>query len=329
MKILVDAFGGDNSPISVIKGCLQAKYEWPDLNIALCGNEDELLKIGMRQGFNLKKLELIDAKDQITMSQNPTTIFDSKNESSMSIGLKMLKNNQADAFVSAGNTGALAVGASLFVGKLEGIKRAALAPILPTTNGRCLLIDAGANLECRPKTLKQFAIMGSVYAKRILVVSNPQVGLLNVGVEKNKGTALLQETYNLLNCCDEINFIGNIESRNVILGGCDVLVSDGLCGNIILKTMEGTAKFFSNELKNLFNKNNLTKFAYMLLHKELKNFRKSMNYTNHGGAIFLGIQKPVIKAHGSSNATAIKNAVKQAKLCVEQKIIDEISKKLS
>lgn len=328
MKILVDAFGGDNSPISVIKGCLQAKNEWPDLELALCGNEEELLKISMRQGFNLKKLEIIDAKDQITMSQNPSTIFETKNESSMAVGLKILKNNEADAFVSAGNTGALAVGASLFVGKIDGIKRAALSPILPTSSGKCLLIDAGANLECKPKMLKQFAIMGSIYAKRVLVVSSPQVGLLNVGVEKNKGTALLQETYELLNCCDQINFMGNIEARNVVLGGCDVVVSDGLCGNIILKTMEGTAKFFTNEMQCLFNKSNLTKLAYMLLHKELKNFKKNMNYTNHGGAIFLGIKKPIIKAHGSSNATAIKNAIKQAKLCIEQKIVTEIAEKV-
>lgn len=328
MKILVDAFGGDNSPISVIKGSILAKNEWPDLDIALCGNEDELLKISMRHGFNIKKLEIVNAKDQISMEQNPSTIFESKSESSMAVGLKMLKNDQADAFVSAGNTGALAVGASLFVGKIDGVRRAALAPILPTTNGRCLLIDGGANLECRPKILRQFAIMGSIYAKRILVVSNPQVGLLNIGAEKNKGPALLQEAYNLLNCCDEINFIGNIESRNVVLGGCDVLVSDGFSGNIILKTMEGTAKFFSNELKNLFNRNNFTKLAYMLLHKELKKFKKEMNYTNYGGAVFLGIKKPIIKAHGSSNSVAIKNAISQAMLCVEQKIIDEISSKL-
>lgn len=328
MKILVDAFGGDNSPISVIKGCLYAKNEWPDLDICLCGNEEELLKIGMRQGFNLKKLEIFDAKDQITMDQSPAKIFNTKSESSMAVGLKMLKNNEVDAFISAGNTGALAVGVSLLVGKIDGIKRAALAPILPTTSGRCLLIDAGANLECKPQTLKQFAIMGSIYAKRVLVINSPQVGLLNVGVEKNKGTALQKETYDLLNCCDEINFIGNVEARTIMLGGSDVVVSDGLCGNIILKTIEGTAKFFTNEIKSLFNKNNLTKLAYMLLHKELKNFKKTMNYTNHGGAIFLGANKPIVKAHGSSNATAIKQAIKQAKLCVEQKIVEEISKKL-
>ncbi len=328
MKIVVDAFGGDNSPISVIKGCLLAINDWPEISICLCGNKEELTKISLRHGFNLKKFEIVDAKDQIEMSQNPAAIFDAKNKSSMAVGLKLLKDDLADAFVSAGNTGALAIGASLFIGRIKNIKRAALAPIIPTTNGKCLLIDAGANLECKPKTLRQFATMGSIYAKRVLVVKSPQVGLVNVGTEKNKGTMLQQETYELLNSCDEINFIGNIEARSIMLGGCDIAVCDGLCGNIILKTIEGTGKFLADELKNMFNRNNLTKFAALILNKEIKRFKKTITYTNYGGAIFLGISKPVIKAHGSSNAAAIKAAIKQAKLCIEQKIIEEISNRV-
>ncbi len=328
MKILVDAFGGDNSPISVIKGCLNALDEWPNLKLVLCGNEEELIKISMRHSFNLKKFEIVNAKDQIEMSQNPMAIFDAKNESSMAIGLKMLKENCADAFISAGNTGALAVGASLFVGKIASVKRAALTPVLPTSSGHCLLIDAGANLDCRPIMLKQFAIMGSIYAKRILVIKSPRVGLVNVGTEENKGSSLHKEAFGLLNSCDEINFVGNVEARSIMLGSCDVIVSDGLCGNMILKTIEGTAKFLTNELKALLNKSNLTKFAGLLLHKDLKNFKKTLNYTNYGGAIFLGICKPVIKAHGNSNANAIKQAIRQAKLCVEQQIVEEISKKV-
>ena len=329
MKILVDAFGGDNSPISVLKGSIRAQNEWPDLQISLCGNKDEILKIGMRQGFNLKNFEIFDAKDQIEMTQSPQTIFNTKNESSMAIGLKILKENKADAFVSAGNTGALAIGATLFIGKIKGVKRAALSPILPSVNGKFLLLDAGANLECKPQMLKQFAIMGSIYAKRVLVVKSPQIGLLNIGTEINKGTTLLQETYKLLNNCSDINFIGNVEARNLMLGSCDVAISDGICGNMVLKSMEGTAKFLADELKNLLNRNNLTKFAGILLNKELKKFKHTIDYTNYGGTILLGIKKPVVKAHGSSNAAAIKNAIKQAKLCVEQNIIEEISEKIT
>ncbi|MDE5600784.1 MAG: phosphate acyltransferase PlsX, partial [Oscillospiraceae bacterium] len=225
-------------------------------------------------------------------------------------------------------TGALAVGSSLLVGRIKGVKRAALAPVMPSAKGCFMLLDAGANLECRPEMLLQFAIMGSIYSNKVLGVKNPKIGLANVGTESSKGTEAHKQAYILLKQCDYINFIGNVEARDIPFGACDVVVSDGLSGNMILKTMEGTSNFFVKTLRDMYMQTNATKIAAALMSKQNRKLKKRMDYTEYGGAVFIGISRPIIKAHGNSDANAFKNAIRQARECIKQGIIYEISKNI-
>lgn len=310
MKIVMDAHGGDHAPLEIVKGAALAAKEF-DATLVLCGREAEIRAAAKEAGVSLDGMEIAPAEDVIGMEDDPVSILKEHAECSMARGLKMVAEGQGDAFLSAGSTGALVVGSRFFVKNMPGIKRAALAPILPSACGRYILADAGANVECRPDFLLKFAIMGSAYMSGILGVENPRVGLLCNGTEEGKGNKLTQEAYELLKAAP-IHFVGNLEAREAPLGGCDVLVTDGFTGNIFLKLSEGMGKMVSNGLKTALKKNPVRLLGAALISGGLKEFKKSLDYKETGGAPLLGLRCPVIKAHGSSDAKAIYNAVRQA-----------------
>ena len=329
MKIIVDGFGGDNAPTEIIKGCAMAVKEL-NVNIILTGNKNLINQEASKYNINLKNIEIMDCKSVMPVEEDPTEILKKYSDSSMAVGLSLLSKedgSSGDAFVSAGSTGALVVGASLIVKRIKGIKRAAIATLVPTIKGCYMLIDSGANHDCRPEMLVQFGLMGSIYMNKIEKLNSPKVAILNIGIEKNKGTDLQKNAYELLKKLN-LNFIGNIEARDIPFGLADVVISDGFVGNILLKYTEGLAKFFVIMIKNIFLKNIFTKCAAILVKGGMKNFKKKLDYTEFGGAILLGIKRPVIKAHGSSNAKAIKNAIRQAYKMVKNNTINTIDKDL-
>lgn len=326
MRIIVDAFGGDHAPLEVLKGCALAKEEY-GVEITLCGDEEKIRACAKDNGIALDGMDILHAPAVIPVEADPTTLLKEYADSSMAVGMKALKNGEGDAFVSAGSTGALVVGASLIVKRLKGVRRVGLATVIPNANKFYLLMDAGANAECRPEMLAQFGVMGSVYMERLKGVENPRVGLINIGTEETKGLELQLESYKLLQKAP-VNFIGNVEARGLALGECDVAVCDGFVGNVALKLTEGLAKYFSNELKGMFMANLKTKIAALLMKDKIAAFKKSMDYKEHGGAPLLGASLPVIKAHGSSDARAFKNAIRQAKEYVDNKVIEEMQNAL-
>ena len=317
MRILVDAMGGDLAPDEIVKGAVHAQQELGA----------EIVLVGQRAAIETclrneqAKLEIIDASEVITMDDDPSTATRRKKDASMTVALNMLRDGKGDAVVSAGSTGALLTGATLYGGRIKGIRRAAMGPQIPTKTGReCVLIDCGATADCTPEFLLQFAFMGSYYAEKVLGIENPRVALLNIGAEDSKGGELQKAVYPLLKQAGEagkINFTGNIEARDVPLGGADVVVSDGFSGNILLKGIEGTALFMASMMKDMFKKNLLTKLAALLCMDGVKAFKKKMDYRETGGTALIGLNKPVIKAHGSSDALAIRNAIRQAIGAVE------------
>lgn len=323
MNIILDAHGGDHAPLEVIKGGILAAREY-GVSVTLCGIEEEIKRCVEQNGLSLGGLGIAPAAAAMPMDADPTDIRGAYAESSMAVGMRMLAEGEGHAFVSAGSTGALAVGSSLIVKRIKGIKRAAIATAIPAVGGCYLLIDCGANAECRPEMLQQFGIMGSAYMQKVLAVGEPRVGVVNIGTEDNKGLELQIEANKLLKA-SPVAFMGNVEARELPLGGCDVAVCDGFTGNVILKLTEGMGKWVSQELKNILLKNPGTKIAAVMIKDGVRNFRKAMDYTEYGGAPLMGIAKPVIKAHGSSNANAFKNAVRQAKLMVENGVIDLIT----
>ena len=332
MKIIVDAMGGDNAPQAPVMGAIQASREY-GVDIILVGRGEEILKVLEKNGIQdlPAGVEIAHASEIVEMCDNPATAFREKKDSSLTVGLNLLKSGAGDAFVSAGSTGALLSGATLVVKRIRGIRRAALAPVVPTGGGGAVLIDCGANAECPPEYLLQFAYMGSYYAEHVLGRPEPKVGLLNIGVEPTKGTSLQTTVYGMLKEAGEagrINFVGNVEAREAVEGAVDVIVSDGYSGNIFLKTMEGTGLFLAREIKKVFLKNLLTKLAAVLVSGGLREFKKLMSADEVGGTALVGISKPVIKAHGSSDAYAIKNAVRQAKQYVSSGIIESIAENI-
>ena len=332
MKIIVDAMGGDTAPQAPVMGAIQANAEY-GVDITLVGRGEEILKVLEDNGIKdlPAGVEIAHASEVVEMCDNPATAFREKKDSSLTIGLNLLKNGEGDAFVSAGSTGALLSGATLVVKRIRGIRRAALAPVVPTGNGGAVLIDCGANAECPPEYLLQFAYMGSYYAEHVLGRPEPKVGLLNIGVEPSKGTSLQTAVYPMLKAAGDagrINFVGNVEAREAVEGAVDVIVSDGYSGNIFLKTMEGTGLYLVRELKGIFKKNLLTKLAAVLVSGGLKHLKKLMSSSEVGGTALVGISKPVIKAHGSSDAYAIKNAIRQARQYVSSGIIESIAENI-
>ena len=328
MKIIIDAMGGDNAPLEIVKGALAAQKRW-DVDVILTGDTVAILKALENCGVKElpRGMEIANTTETVEMCDDPATVFRRKKDSSMGVALQMLRDGKGDAVVSAGSTGALLTGATLIVKRVRGIRRAAMAPVIPTTTGKAVLIDCGANAECTPEYLVQFAYLGSFYAKRILGLENPRVGLLNIGAEDSKGTDLQKETLRWLRAAGEsghLNFIGNIEAKEAIKGGCDVIVADGFSGNIMLKSIEGTGSMAGSAIKSIFKKNLLTKLAALLVMPGLNAFKAMLDPNKVGGTAFIGISKPVIKAHGSSNAEAIENAVGQAKQFAESGLIADI-----
>lgn len=324
MRIVVDAHGGDNAPLEIIKGCCLAVKELPNLSILLVGRKNELQTIITENALPMAGIEIIDAPDVITMEDDPTSVVKEKQYSSMAVAFRLLKEDKADAFVSAGNSGAVLVGATLIVKRIKGIKRAALGAVMPSPNGPYIMVDCGANVECKPEYLEQFGVMGSIYLEKCMNIPSPRVALLNNGTEECKGPELQQTAYKLLKENRSINFIGNIEGREVPLGGADVVVADGFSGNITLKVSEGWGKLMSNTLKEMFGKNIFTKIGALFVLKQINQFKSKMDYKEYGGAPLLGISKPVVKAHGSSDAKALKNAIRQAFTFAESNMIQNI-----
>lgn len=326
MKLVVDGFGGDNAPVAVLQGCAQAVAEY-HVPVAVTGSVNLLRKAAEENSIDISGLELVDADGVIDVEDDPTEITKSKSNCSMAVALKMVAEGKADAFVSGGSTAAIVVGASLLVKRIKGIKRAALAPIIPTVDGCYMLLDGGANLECRPEMLLQFGLMGSAYMNQILGVKMPRVGLANIGAEATKGGELQLKAHALLTQAP-INFTGNVEARDIPLGACDVVVADGFTGNIILKLTEGMGKLISTKLKEIFMSGLKSKLGALLVLNKVNAFKKTMDYKEHGGAPLMGVRKPVIKAHGSSDAQAVKNAVRQAIRFTEKDVIGEIERHL-
>ena len=328
MKIIVDAMGGDNAPLEIVRGALDANRN-QGVEIILVGRTAEVLKAVEACGQKSLPagVEIKDAKEVVEIADDPAMAFKQKPDSSLTVGLNLLKDGAGDAFVSAGSTGALLSGATLVVKRIRGIRRAAMGPQIPTAGGRAVLCDCGANAECTPEYLLQFAYLGSYYAQRVMGIEKPRVGLLNIGAEEEKGDTLRHETYALLKEAGEagrIHFIGNVEANEAMMGTADVIVTDGFTGNVMLKTMEGVGKFLLKSLKEMFLSSTKTKLAAGLVKGDLGQMKKLLDPSEVGGTPFLGIQKPVIKAHGGSNARAIENAVLRAKEYAESGFIADI-----
>lgn len=329
MKIIVDVMGGDHAPHAPIRGALQAVKEY-GIEVILVGRGEEILSVLHEDGISdlPAGVEISHAGQVIDMCDNPATAFKEKKDSSMTVGLNLLKDGAGDAFVSAGSTGALLSAATLLTKRIKGIRRAAMCPVVPTGSGGAVLVDCGATAEGTPEFLLQFAFMGSYYAERVLGRPEPKVGLLNIGAEPSKGTDLQREAYVLLQKAGEegrLNFVGNVEAREAVEGAVDVIVADGYSGNIFLKTMEGAGIFMGRQLKKMLTKNVLTKVAALILKGGIKEFKKLLDSNEVGGTALVGISKPVIKAHGSSNDYAIKNAIRQAVDFSKSGIIEDIA----
>ena len=327
MKIIVDAFGGDNAPLEIMKGCRRAADKL-GISIVLAGPEDRIKACASENKISLEGMEILHAPSIFEMDYEPQTILREHGDTSMAAGLKALAGDGYDAFVSAGSTGALLVGATLIVKRIRGVRRAAIGTVMPTAKAPFVLLDAGANAECTAEMLGHFALLGSVYARHVLGAENPRVGLVNIGTEENKGDPLRQEAYALLRESRKINFIGNIEAREIPLGGCDVAVADGFTGNVILKLYEGMGKLFMGKLKGLFLGGPLGWLSAVPAAPGLLKMKKEMDYKEYGGAPLLGINGVVIKAHGSSDAKAIFHSIRQAKACVEGKLVESIKEGL-
>jgi len=324
MKIIIDAMGGDNAPFAIVDGANRAAADF-NVQIALVGDESKISAYIKEKGYSNPNMSIVSASEVITGDDNPIEVIKQKKDSSMVVAQRMLADGGGDALVSAGNTGALVTGSTLIVKRIRGIRRAALAPFCPTKTGSMLLIDGGANSDCTPQFLLQFGIMGSIYMNKLHGIANPRVGLVNIGTEEEKGTDLVVATNKLLKTTD-LNYVGNIEAREVPCGIADVVVCDGFTGNIILKLMEGMASVLLGKVKEIFMQSFITKMAALIMKKRFMEFKDSMDYTEYGGAPLLGLSKPVIKAHGSSDANAFYHAIRQAIAYKNSGIIEEITK---
>ena len=324
--VALDAMGGDYAPVETVKGAVDAVKEL-NVDIKLVGPEDVVKAELAKYQYDTERIEVVHAPSVIGTDEVPTMAIRRKKDSSLVVGLNLVKNGEADGFVSAGSTGAILTGGLFIVGRLEGVERPALGTCLPVKTGFSFLIDSGANVDCKPKYLEQFAKMGSVYVENVFGIQNPKVALVNIGAEKEKGNALTKETYEILEQAENINFTGNIEPRNVPYGEADVIVCDGFVGNTILKLSEGLAKTMLDIIKGEIMKG-YYKIGAAILKKPFKNVKKFMDSDEIGGAPFIGLKSLVVKAHGSSNAKAIKNAVRQCVVFTDADIIGKIKDKL-
>jgi glycerol-3-phosphate acyltransferase PlsX len=323
MKIAVDGMGGDYSPHAVVEGCVEALKIHKELNIILTGPEDLIIKELSKYEYNKEKITILDAKEIISNNEHPVMAIRRKKDSSLYKALELVKNKEADAIISAGSTGALLAGATLVIGRIKGVNRPALAPVMPGKKGPFMVIDCGANAECKPVNLVQFALMGQTYFESILNIDNPTVGLINIGTEEEKGNELTKESYKLLKEIN-INFVGNIEPREIPEGNVNVLVCDGFIGNTVLKMYEGVASTIFSTLKNEIMSSFRTKLGGILLKPVFDKFKKDFDYKEYGGAAFLGVDGICIKAHGNSDGKAFKNAINQAVTFHNNNIIEKI-----
>ncbi len=328
MRIVLDAMGGDHAPLSVLRGATLALREIKELSVVLVGDVEKIERCAAENGISTAPFEMVHAVDYVTMEDSPMCVVRNKADSSMAKGLKLLAKGEGDAFVSAGNTGALLVGASLLVRRIHGISRPGIASVLPLSNP-VLLIDSGANLEVSEENMEDFAVMGSVYMKKLYGIERPRVGQINNGSEYNKGLALQIATYQRLDACEHVHFVGNIEGKEIPFDACDVLVADGFTGNAVLKVAEGMGSFMMQNLKKLFGNPFSKLFAFLCLRGRIRKMKKAYSASEHGGAPILGVKKPVIKAHGSSDAVAVKNAIRQAVRFCYNGVNDEISETIS
>ena len=327
MKIIVDAMGGDHAPQEIVKGAVRAQREL-GVELVLVGKKEIIEDLLRQEQADLNGIRVVDARDVVTMEDDPSTATRRKKDSSMAVALNLLRDGEGDAMVSAGSTGALLTGATLTVKRIKGIRRAALAPVLPAGEHGVMLIDCGANVECTAEYLLQFAYMGSYYAKKIMGCKDPRIGLLNVGTEDTKGGELQHQAFALLKQAHEegrIHFAGNVEGTDVFDGSVDVVVTDGFTGNVLLKGTEGVIKYMMKALKGVFYKSTVNKLAAGVLKKDLTEMKKSMDVNEVGGTALVGISKPVIKAHGSSNAASFFAAIRQAVAFANSGIIEDIT----
>lgn len=327
MKIIVDAMGGDNAPLEIIKGAMSAVDEYGIEEIVLVGDEGIINSCVKENNIALKNTTIVHTTEVIDNCDDAKLVLKGKPDSSMSVGFKLLNEGRGDAFVSAGNTGAITVGATLITKRIKGVKRPAIASVMPSADKPFLLMDCGANAECKSEYLYQFGLLGSLYMQNIMKVENPRVALANNGEEETKGTPVVKEAHQLMKNAP-YNFIGNIEGRQIPYGDADVVVADGFTGNLILKTYEGVAKVLMQGIKDAFYKNALSKLSYLGVKSGINDMKTQFDYKEYGGAVMLGVKKPVVKAHGSADARCFKNAIKQAVWFLQTDLIDKIEKEL-
>ena len=327
MKIVIDAMGGDNAPFEIVKGVSIAAGSYPTVEFVLLGDEGSI-NTCFTDFEKPENIKVVHTNSFITMEDDPMVITKEKNDSSMAVGLQMLKNDECDGFLSAGSTGALHVGSTIIVRKIKGIRRSAIASMIPFEKP-ILLLDSGANTDVTEDILNQWAILGSIYMNKMYGVENVRVGLLNNGVEEHKGPFVYQNTYQVLRNNNLINFVGNIESKELSKSPCDVLITDGFTGNILLKSIEGMGKFLLGELKKVYKKNLKTKLSYLMVKKDIMTLKNSFDASSYGGAPLLGLNKPVVKAHGSSMHQDIISAINQLYVYIESGIIEKVSNELN
>ena len=331
MNLVIDAMGGDNAPKEIVKGAVEACKKETGFNIILVGKEKLIKKELLNyKDYPKNRIKVKHSSEVVTMNDSPAKALRRKKDSSLNVGTNIIKDKEADAFISAGNTGAVMAAGLFNIGRLPGIKRPSISTIFPAENGNTLLMDAGANTDSKPENLLQFAVMGEIYAKKVLKISNPRIGLLSIGEEKKKGNDLVKNTYKLLEEDKRVsNFIGNVEGRDIFKDKCDIIVCDGFVGNVVLKTTEGAASFMFDLLKEAFTKNIRAKLGAGFLKPYLKEMKDKLDYTQYGGAPLLGINGVVIISHGSSNATAIVNAIKVAINAVENNVVQLIEEEIN
>lgn len=329
VKVAVDAMGGDNAPAEIIKGAVDAAIENPKIKIILVGKQENLSMELKKYNYPKERFEIINADEIITNKEPPVIAIRSKKNSSIVTALNLVKKGEADAFISAGSTGAVLVGAQLIIGRIKGIERTPLAPLIPTTQGASLLVDCGANVDAKPSHLVQFAKMGSIYMENVIGVKRPKVGIVNIGAEEEKGNLLVKETYPLLKQCKDIHFIGNVEAREIPNGIADVIVCEAFVGNVILKLYEGVAGALIKQIKKGMTSTVLSTLGAALVKPALKKTLKDFDLSQYGGAPMLGLNGLVVKSHGSSNSIEIKNSILQCIAFKEQDINQKIRANLS